>query len=370
MKVLMLLSNEYRPDPRVRKEAITLREAGHEVTVLCWNRPQLASDHLEDDGIKIERVRTGKVASPLSMGTNIPFFYIRAYFRSRHLEFDVVHCHDYDTLMLGVFISRLRHVPLVYDSHEWFSKMVAQDLPGFACRLIERTESLLMPNCQAVIAANEAVADHLVSSGANNVTVVMNCPDLPPDQPRAAYLEKDGISLFYGGTLEPGRFVKEMLEVVKGDKGCTLRIAGNGRMVKDVEEAAASCDCIHFLGYIAQDQIFENIAGCDAVVSMLDPSNGNYAIATPIKLLEAMAYGVPIIVSEGTYSAEMVKLFDCGLVVEYTSDGMSSAISLLKDAGNREKLGRNGRVAAEKEYNWAAMRERLWKVYRTLPYAK
>ena len=28
-KILMLLSNEYRPDPRVRKEALTLHEAGH-----------------------------------------------------------------------------------------------------------------------------------------------------------------------------------------------------------------------------------------------------------------------------------------------------------------------------------------------------
>lgn len=36
--IVMLLSNAFRPDPRVAREAKTLADAGHQVTILCWDR--------------------------------------------------------------------------------------------------------------------------------------------------------------------------------------------------------------------------------------------------------------------------------------------------------------------------------------------
>jgi glycosyltransferase involved in cell wall biosynthesis len=367
MKVLMLLSNEYRPDPRVRKEAMTLHEAEHEVTVLCWNRSLKASAHQDDGGVTIERVRTGKVNGVLTLGVNMPLFFVRAYLHSRRLEFDAVHCHDFDTLMLGACISRFRHVPLVYDSHEWYSKMVEDDLPGFVCKMIERSESLLLANCDAVIGANDAIADHLKASGAGDVAVVMNCIDLPPDASRAAYQDKSRISLFYGGSLEPGRFVNEMLEATKNDPDSVLKIAGNGRLAEAVKQAAAECDRAQFLGYIPQEQVLTNVSQSDAVICMMEPSNGNNAIGTPNKLFEAMAYGIPAIVTKGTHSGELVLRLDCGVAVEYSVKGMSSAISSLKDPQARMRMGRNGRAAAENQYNWKAMKDKLRAVYSSLP---
>jgi glycosyltransferase involved in cell wall biosynthesis len=366
-KILMLLSNEYRPDPRVRKEAITLHEAGHGVTVLCWNRSLKAAVHQDESGVVIERVSTGKVEGVKALGAKMPLFFIRAYLRSRRLEFDAVHCHDYDTLMLGVFIARLRGVPLVYDSHEWYSRMVEDDLPGMVCRLIESSESLLLGSCDKVIAANEAIADHLRGSGAAAVSVIMNCIDLPPDDARQAYQEKDGISLFYGGSLEPGRFVGEMLEAVQASTDCALRVAGNGRLVGEVKRAAQQNAQVQFLGYIPQEQVLLNVSQSDAVVCMMEPHNGNNLIGTPNKLFEAMAYGVPVIVTDGTYSGDLVKRLDCGVAVEYSTEGMSSAISMLRDTETRKRMGRNGRAAAESDYNWGKMRERLCEIYRSLP---
>ncbi len=124
---------------------------------------------------------------------------------------------------------------------------------------------------------------------------------------------------------------------------------------------------IQFLGYIPQEQVLENVSMCDAVVCMMDPRNGNNVIGTPNKLFEAMAYGVPAIVTEETHSGDMVKHLDCGVAVEYSARGMSSAISLLKDPQARKRMGRCGRAAAEKDYNWMAMKERLCALYRSFP---
>ena len=37
-RVAMLLSNAFRPDPRVLKEARSLAQAGYDLTVIAWDR--------------------------------------------------------------------------------------------------------------------------------------------------------------------------------------------------------------------------------------------------------------------------------------------------------------------------------------------
>ena len=158
----------------------------------------------------------------------------------------------------------------------------------------------------------------------------------------------------------------EMLEAAKRNEGCVLHIAGNGRLTGDVEKAAAECDRVQFLGYIPQAKVLENVSRCDAVVCMMEPRNGNNIIGTPNKLFEAMAYGVPAIVTSGTHSGDLVIRLDCGVAIEYSAGGMSSAVLSLKDPGTRRRMGRNGRAASERDYNWKAMKERLCSVYRSL----
>ena len=38
MKISMLLSNGFRPDPRVLKEVTGLSSSGYAITVICWDR--------------------------------------------------------------------------------------------------------------------------------------------------------------------------------------------------------------------------------------------------------------------------------------------------------------------------------------------
>lgn len=38
MNILMTLSNPFTPDPRVYNEAKSLVKAGHEVTVIAWDK--------------------------------------------------------------------------------------------------------------------------------------------------------------------------------------------------------------------------------------------------------------------------------------------------------------------------------------------
>jgi len=366
MKVLMLVSNEYRPDPRVRKEAVTLCSAGNEVDIVCWNRSGKLPKEDRDGAVKVRRVFVGKAQSAVWVPVLFPFFYIGAVLRSRGLDFDAVHCHDFDTLLAGLIISKLRGKPLIYDSHEWYSKMVEEDLPLAVTKVIEKIESFFVPSCDRVIAANDTIADHLRGCSATEPVVVMNCIELPEDGHRAAYDQKGKTVLYLGGVIEPGRYIHETLEAARLEEDCVLRIAGTGRLEPEVVQASKETGRIEFYGFLPPARLYEMLASSDASICLMDPSNGNNAIGTPNKLFEALAYGIPLIVNEGTFSANLVRENDCGVVVEGSSEGLRKGIEGVSDPKARERMGRNGRKAAETRYNWGLMKSRLLGVYSKL----
>ena len=81
-----------------------------------------------------------------------------------------------------------------------------------------------------------------------------------------------------------------------------------------------------------------------------------------------MMCGKPILVSDETTMAEIVRKEDCGIVVPYGDvDATKRAILTLKnDPALCRRLGENGRRAYETKYSWKIMEERLLKIYRGL----
>ena len=53
----MILSNPFRPDPRVDQEAKTLSAQGHQVTVICWDRHGELARQETRDGFGIVRIQ-------------------------------------------------------------------------------------------------------------------------------------------------------------------------------------------------------------------------------------------------------------------------------------------------------------------------
>ena len=53
MKILMLLSKLFMTDPRVYKEATALVEAGHQVTIISWDRRKEYNAEMVVDRIKV-----------------------------------------------------------------------------------------------------------------------------------------------------------------------------------------------------------------------------------------------------------------------------------------------------------------------------
>jgi len=367
----MLLTYPYRPDPRVFREARALVRHGVNVRLIAWDREGSLPKRSDEGGVEVIRIgprcpyrSAGKVISRL------PRFWLRALRESRKLGFSVVHCHDFDTLPLGLLISRLRHVPAIYDAHELYSEMVRKDV-GAISDLIWMAESWLAKRPEELITVNENLAEKL-SHGRKPAGIVRNSPDtgildgLDAQQIKERHNLR-GFVVSYLGSLEPGRFVEDLVGSVGPSDKITLAIGGNGTLRPMVEKASLHNPAIKFLGTLDPDEALRVTWASDLVVAMLDPSNPNYRASTPVKVLDAMACGRPIVTSQGLDISKKVEEVGSGFVIPYS--GTAFRETLLKAVSSPktlETMGRKGLEYYEKELSWESSRNELIKAYKAL----
>ncbi len=362
MNILMLLANEYRPDPRVMKEATSLSKF-HDVRILAWDKG-CDKPGMETGDFTVERIRTIEargVRGLKALLTSYPTFFLKSVWKTLTKEADIIHAHDFDTLLLGAIASKIKDVPLVYDAHEVYAYMVQSDVPARISGIFDWIERRIAKNVDHFITANEKVSEHVVSEDKES-TVVMNCIPLP-DRVNLCTPSTDQITVFYGGGLARGRLLPEYIEAIDGLESVSLRIAGSGSLAGHIRSESQQRANVEYLGYLDQESYFAEIADSDIILCVLDPTNENNRIGTPNKMFEAMAYGVPLIVTKGTYSGDIVEQYNCGVSVEATVAGIKRGLEGLKDSEVRRTKGRNGRRAAEELFNWGIMERRLLKLY-------
>jgi len=372
----MLLANSYRPDPRVRLEAKALIDSGIKVTVLAWSRDTGLPTSQSEEGIEIVRVGPRcAFRSPSEMISRLPRYWLAALRKSRELQFDVVHSHDLDTLPLGLLVSAISGKPLLYDSHELYSAMVKDDV-GPMYVSVAVFERLIVRCPDAVITVNETLARKLSWGRRRKARVVMTSQDVSSvdsfdhETTRKKY-GLEGFVISYLGSLEPGRFVEEMIRAFTPEDGVTVLVAGRGSLERTIKEAAESSPHVRFLGQVDAEEALRLTAASDMVSAMMDPSNPNNVVGTPGKVLNSMALGRPIITTEGLDIGELVRKVGCGLVVPYERSAFREAVRIAKIApGNLEHMGSLGRQYHGSNMSWEKSREELLEAYNSLPGAR
>ncbi len=372
MKILMLLSNPFTNDPRVYNEALSLTEAGHSVTVLCWDKSGNNPQTEVKEGIKVVRVRDTPFMSFLPYEIlKLKFWWRKAYRVAMGLykeePFDIVHCHDLDTLETGVMLKRKLSVPLIYDAHEIWGYMLLRDLPKFAARHFLKKEKKLIGEADAVVTVNEPLRNYFTRLTEAPVVVVMNCKT--PIGTGYRKPENDMFNIIYIGTLNNARFIMESVDVISEMPDVRLTIAGIGKkeFVSKLRERVEKIPNIVFLGEVEMDRVLELTEKSDAVLCLTDPNDKNNSIATANKQMEAIATGRPIIVSRGTYPGEFTEKYGIGVSVEHNKEGLRKGIERLKnDRTLREKMGRTAMKIGIEEYNWNNQAEKLLKLYNQI----
>lgn len=370
-RVLMLVSNAASHDPRVAVEAASLVRAGHEVTVLGWDRG--GDEPVEEvrEGVRIVRVRNSLGMRLLVYDIlRLPSFWRRALRRALQIHAEspvsIVHAHDLDTLPVGVRLKEVTGAKLVYDAHEVFPYMVEQSRAARFAPRFERMERGLVPKADLVIAAGPGHREYLAPMTASPIAIVTNSKPLPsesyepPRNPR--------MTVAYIGGLDPARLLVPLAELAVEDGTFDVVVAGDGPLAAPIEELAArSSGRLRYLGVVPMVQVVPMTKGADVVFAVFDPAKRLNRIGVPNKFFEALAAGRPVLVSEGTWVGAEVEASDCGVAIEYSKEALRAALAALRDdPRRRELMGRNALRLARDRYNWAKDERALLEAYSDL----
>jgi glycosyltransferase involved in cell wall biosynthesis len=368
--ITMLLSNPATFDQRPLKEAHYLAKAGWRVTILAWDRElETKTDSVFDDGLVIKRmrVRAGH-GTPFLTVPKLVLFYGWCL---AHLVFsrtDAVHCHDVDTLPAGFAAKtlKLNRPKLVYDMH---------DLPEAFLRffpLTRVTQSIFLSAAKkmadAVVVVNDRFVEYLARMGfvRGRLVVVMN--SRPSASSRRARSEGESFQVLYYGWLGEERGVKLLVEAVQGVDGVTLTLAGRGELEPFVRSAAARNPSIRFVGWLKMEDLEPLITDADLIPSLYEPRTHNARIATPGKLLTAMSLSIPSLVPYGTYQAELVEKYRCGVVVDWkdAEDVRRAIARLASDTELYRELSSASYEAYRSSFSWEVMGSRLASAYEKM----
>ncbi len=369
---LMLLSNPYRPDPRVLLEARALRSEGYTVTLLAWDRE--GKWPTEADLKEASVLRVGPKCpprAPSAIFAHLPRFWWRALRKSRRTDFDFVHAHDFDTLPLALMISRLNRKPLLYDAHELYAKMVRDDI-GPLSEVIWFFERCMARRADEIITVSDTLAAELSKGRARKARVVTTSqnPKIIEGLQRQTVRERYGLKDFvlsYLGSLEPGRFVEESVSAFVPEDKVTVLVGGSGSLQPMVNEASKKNPAVMYVGVVDTDEALRLTWASDLVVAMMDPKNPNNIVGTPGKVINAMAVGRPMITTKGLEIAKKIEARGCGIVIPYSKPRFVEAVmAAAADPGRLDEMGQRGRACFEEEYSWERSREGLLKAYRAL----
>ena len=151
------------------------------------------------------------------------------------------------------------------------------------------------------------------------------------------------------------------------NKNIFLVIGGFGTLEEKIRSTAEKTNNVKFLGRVPSDQVMDHTSSADIVLCMFNPEDLNNRLGTPNKLFEAMAAGKPIILSRSTLGAKIGRKEGFGLSVPYTVKGFHSAITELHAHPERiSQMGKKGRYAAKRKYNWERMSSKLIRAYSKL----
>ena len=181
----------------------------------------------------------------------------------------------------------------------------------------------------------------------------------------------DGIVAGYiGGLRKP--ILEEILDAASKVNALSILIVGGPPkghsgytdMISELEELALEKGAnAKFTGPLPYSMMNECYAACDILMvgHYVDERMRDYAL--PKKLLDSMAYKVPVIVGPYEARQKIVERYECGLVTE---DWANALTTLANDKELRKKMGENGYKAFKMNYSWELQEKKMLEVYDEL----
>lgn len=389
LRVLILIENlPLDRDSRVRRQCRSLVDAGHRVSVICPRRGPRRS--VPDAG----PVRVVTYPRPRDAASRWGYLFEYGYslFMTAILTLWVAITSGFDTIqatsppdLLWIVAApyRLFGKRYVFDHHDLSPEIYRARFgsAGSTHRMLLKAEEYAVTLADAVISTNAIVRDRVAERTGvplDRFTVVRNGPllaEVSREHPVRDDLKRGRrwLCCWHGVMGREDRVdlaVRAAAGLVHefGRRDCAFALIGDGEAREELEALADELDVtawIEFPGWLGTAELSDYLATADIGLSP-DPPDEHLDWMTPIKVIEYMAYGVPVVGfrrSEQTASAGEGGVFVPGC----SPTALAAAIDdLLNDPDRRHSIGNRGRQRLEDGLAWDHQEEHYLSLHRRL----
>ena len=367
-RVLVSVSNDLVTDQRVARTCETLADIGFEVVLL--GRKLRHSPSLPARIYSCKRL--------FLLFTKGPLFYaelnLRLFFYLLFRRADFLFANDLDTLTANTAISALRRIPLVYDSHEYFTGVPELISRPLVRNIWKRLETLCLPHVRAAITVNDSIAEIFRSEYSRDFTVIRNLPKTMPEQaaqgrpenllPAMDYiiLQGNGINIDRGG--EEAVLAMQYVEKVK------LLIVGAGDVIpilKNLVKKNKLEDRVFFIPRQHPEILPYFTRKAIIGLSLDKPSSINQRFSLPNKLFDYINNGVPVLVSDLPEVSRIVSTYKVGRILSVlTPENLAAAINEILNQPEELKSLRSNCRKASAELSWENEKQKLIDIFEAL----
>lgn len=189
---------------------------------------------------------------------------------------------------------------------------------------------------------------------------------LGESQREKLHLEPDDVVIGYVGTFQEWHGIQDLLRALSSlrQKFPRLRALLVGPYYQPYESLSKSSgvsDICKFVGPIDYNDVPSYVNACDIMVALYNPNANSlrkkYGIGSPIKILEYMACGKPVISTQVEPINQMIEDGVDGILVSPGEplEVQSCIEGLMLDPAKREKIAEKGKLLVESKYSWRAV---------------
>ena len=236
---------------------------------------------------------------------------------------------------------------------------------------VEASYRLQLRSAAHVIVVTEGLRDWACSEGGHGrVSLVGNGANTQVFSPEGPRPGTQGPYVAFVGGLTAWHGIDVMVGATRRadwPKKVRLVIIGDGKESARVQEAMLSDKAgrIVWLGQLPQEQAAIWLRGALAALSIAQDRQDHLGTGVaPLKLFEAMASGVPVIVTDLPFQADLVRREQAGLVIPMEDEAaLSTAVAALAaDPAAAKAMGARGAAHVRTQASWRLRAEQTGRI--------
>lgn len=348
------------------KEALSLAKRYRKVVIVAPDRQRLK----EHNGIQFNLFPSGGIFSSIRY----------AYKKCLDIKADLYHIHEFEFLPLTLILRFKYRRKVIYDAHETiyyffteFSRRskVLTIFPAIFAQLLEWFTSHFTDH---VITVTPWVARGF-KPFQKRISVIINYPVLDLFKVSSSKNSKKDLNIIlYHGQLVPARNIETMVQAMSYVKQkfpfAKLLLVGSiidwyHSKLESIIKKNSLHGVVEFRKRVPFERVPDLIKTAAIGLSSMSP-NQSFKRSIQIKPFEFMAMGVPVLGCRVPSTEIYIEKSGAGVLVDPpTPKNLGEIIiDLLRNPEKINTMGKKGKEAVLKRYNWKIMEKHLFQIYR------